>query len=150
MAFVVRTPSPALAPFVASLWHFEAASGELPHARERILPAGTMQLLVNLDEDQLRSYHGEDHTELRSTRGAALAGPYAEHFAIDTAEQRAIMGVSFKPGGAYPFFPAPADAMRAIDVELDQLWGATGRCCASACSRRRARRPACGCSRRSC
>jgi len=48
MALVLRRPSAPLAPFVASLWHFEASDGELPHARERIMPTGAMQLLVNL------------------------------------------------------------------------------------------------------
>lgn len=56
MRHVVRRPSAALAPFVESFWLFE---GELPHARERILPSGTMQLLVNRHEDELRSYDGE-------------------------------------------------------------------------------------------
>ncbi len=125
MPMVLRTPSPALAPFVAALWHYEDA-GELPHTRERILPSGSMQLLVNLHEDELRSYHGDDFGHLRRTRGATIAGIHAGHFAIDTAEQRAIVGVSFHPGGAFPFFRAPADALRETDVELDQLWGREG------------------------
>ena len=123
MAIVFRQPAAPLVPFVAALWHFEAGDGELPHARERILPTGAMQLLVNLHEDELRSYHGQ---ELRRTAGAALCGPYTGHFAIDTAEQRSIMGVSFHPGGAAPFFATPADGLREIDVEIDRLWGRDG------------------------
>lgn len=122
---LLRTPSPALAPFVASLWHYESA-GELAHTRERILPDGTMQLLVNLHEDELRSYHGADFLQIRRTRGATIAGIHGGHFAIDTAEQRAIVGVSFRPGGAAPFFRPPADALRESDVELDQVWGREG------------------------
>lgn len=85
-----------------------------------------MQLLINLHEDELRSYHGADHRELRRTRGAVLGGPGWRHLAIDAGVQRAIVGVSFKPGGAYPFFAAPADQLRAQDVELDLLWGRDG------------------------
>lgn len=125
MPIVFRQPAAALAPFIAHLWHFEDPDGDLVHARERILPTGTMQLLVNLHEDELRSYH-DGSREPRRTRGAALCGPYTGHFAIDTAEQRAIMGVSFHPGGAAPFFAAPADALRETDVEVDQLWGRDG------------------------
>jgi AraC-like DNA-binding protein len=125
MPMILRTPSPALAPFVASLWHYEDA-GELAHARERILPDGTMQLLVNLHEDELRSYHGADLAHERRTRGATIAGIHAGHFAIDTAEQRSIVGISFRPGGAFPFFAPPADALRETDVELDQVWGREG------------------------
>jgi AraC-like DNA-binding protein len=124
--FVVLAPPPALAPFVAQLWHFEAPTGGFAHDRERVLPTGMMQLLVNLHEDELRSYHGDDLQQLRRTRGATIGGVYAGHFAIDTAEQRSILGVSFKPGGARPFFAAPADALSEQDVELDQLWGRDG------------------------
>ncbi|MBA3545110.1 MAG: AraC family transcriptional regulator, partial [Nannocystis sp.] len=125
MPTVLRTPSPALAPFVASLWHYEDA-GELAHTRERILPSGTMQLLVNLHEDELRTYHGDGFGLVRRTRGATIAGVTGQHFVIDTAEQRALVGVSFRPGGAFPFFTAPADALRETDVELDQVWGREG------------------------
>lgn len=118
MPLVMHRPAPALAPFVAHLWHFEDPGGALQHARERVLPSGTMQLLINLDADELRSYHGPAQT-LRRTRGATLGGPCTTHFAIDTAEQRQILGVSFHPGGARPFFAAPAEALRETDVEVD-------------------------------
>jgi AraC-like DNA-binding protein len=123
MLAVHRAPPPALAPFVESLWYYEC---NLPHARERILPSGSMQLLINLDEDQLRTYVGDGYSVVQSTRGAALGGVQPQHFAIDTAEQRAIAGVSFKPGGAYPFFAPPADELTGLHVELDVLWGRDG------------------------
>jgi AraC-like DNA-binding protein len=122
--YLTRPPSERLAPFVESLWYFEGRG--FSHERERILPSGTMQILVNLHEDELRSYHGEGHRELRRIRGAALAGIHPSHFAIDTAEQRAIAGVSFKPGGAFPFFDAPASATAGEHVELDFFWGRHG------------------------
>jgi AraC-like DNA-binding protein len=124
MRFTERRPSaPALAPFIRSLWHF---TGELPHARERVLPTGCIQLLVNLDQDELRSYHGPGYGRVDRIAGAGLAGAYAHHFAIDTAEQRAIVGVSFHPGGAHPFFATPADALRELHVELGEVWGRDG------------------------
>ena len=61
--------SPALRPFVDKLWYF---TGDMPHARERILPTGTMQLLVNLHEDELRTYGGEDFARVQRMRGAAI------------------------------------------------------------------------------
>lgn len=123
MSLILHRPAPALAPFIAHLWHYEDAAGSLVHARERIMPTGRAQLLVNLHEDELRTYQGEAP---RRTRGAALGGPTCGHFMIDTAEQQAIMGVSFHAGGTLPFFAAPADALRDTEVELDQLWGREG------------------------
>jgi AraC-like DNA-binding protein len=108
---------------VESLWYFR---GEFPHQRERVLPTGNLQLLVNLYEDELRSYYGAGYVDLQRSAGAALCGAHARHFGIDTAEQRAIVGVSFKPGGAFPFFAAPADATSEMHVGLDALWGREG------------------------
>jgi len=120
-------PSPALAPFVESIWYFESAGSFAgAHARERILPQGTMQLLINLDQDELRSYHGDGYAQLHRIRGAGLCGVYARHFAIDVAEQRSIAGVSFVPGGAFPFFAAPSNVVAEDHVELDALWGREG------------------------
>ena len=123
MRLVMRRPSTVLAPFVDQLWYFQ---GDLPHGRERILPTGTMQLLVNLHEDELRSYHGEGLASVHRIGGAALCGAFTRHFAIDTAEQREIVGVGFRPGGAFPFFAAPADATCEVHAELGDLWGRDG------------------------
>lgn len=116
-------PSAALKPFVSSLWHFE---GTFLHSKERILPDGNMQLLINLDEDELRSYRGEGYDVVQRIPGAGLCGAHCTHFAIDTREQRAIVGVNFTPGGAYPFFRDPAEALANEHVELAQLWGRDG------------------------
>jgi AraC-like DNA-binding protein len=120
---LTRPPTAALAPFVAAVWHFES---NLPHSRERILPHGAMQLLINLEEDELRSYHGDGYRRVERIGGAGLCGAYASHFGIDTAEQRWIVGVVFRPGGAQPFFAAPADETRETHVPLDALWGRDG------------------------
>ena len=119
-----HTPtSPALRPFVETIWYFEA---ELAHARERILPTGTMQLLVNLHEDELRTYEGEGFARVQRIVGAAVSGAYTRPFGIDTIEQRRIVGVSFRPGGAAPFFRAPPRALAGEHVELDRVWGRDG------------------------
>jgi AraC-like DNA-binding protein len=120
----VHPTAPALRPFVEVLWHFEGA--DLRHVRERILPTGTMQLLVNLHEDELRTYRGDGFEQVERIRGAGLSGAYAAPFGIDTAEQRWVVGVQFKPGGAAPFLPAPADALSEDHVEIDALWGRDG------------------------
>lgn len=114
----LRPSSPALAPFVESFWHF---TSDWTHRRERILPNGTMQLLVNLHEDELRTYE-VGGTEPRRMGGAAIAGAYGRAFGIDTDEQRCVVGVAFRPGGAAPFFREPCDALREDHVELDRVW----------------------------
>jgi AraC-like DNA-binding protein len=120
----VRRPTGALAPFVDTIWYF--TSDTFAHERERILPTGAMQLLVNLEEDELRTYHGPAYAQVERLPGAALSGTYRGHFAIDTAEQRSIAGVAFRSGGAFPFFREPANEVAGAHVELAALWGRGG------------------------
>jgi AraC-like DNA-binding protein len=120
---LVRPPSPALAPFVASIGYFEA---ELQHSREARLPNGAMQLVVNLAEDELRWYDGNGARALHRVGGAGVCAALAEPVVIDTEQQRAVVCVAFKPGGAYPFFAPPASTICEPIVELDALWGREG------------------------
>lgn len=111
---------PALAPYVASMGYLQ---GRFPHGRERVLPTGTAQLLVNLDRDALHS--APDGLPPIHTGGAALQGPTARPAVVDTADQRSILWVEFRPGGAAPFFPGLAEARDKL-VPLDAVWGRRG------------------------
>src|SRR5687767_1737194 len=102
MHVVVRPSAPELAPFVDWLGYFAA---ELPHRQEVALPTGAMQLLVPLRTRQPRQ---ADRQRVACLPGAALQGQCARPALIDTADQRAIAYVAFKPAGAAPFLAVPA------------------------------------------
>ncbi|MGH9668046.1 MAG: DUF6597 domain-containing transcriptional factor [Bryobacteraceae bacterium] len=119
--FLCHTPAPPLSDFVEMFWLYEGAPR--PHAKERILPDGSMELIVNLREDQVRVYGRDDIGRCETRRGAVIVGPYSEFFVIDTAEQMSVAGIHFKPGGAFPFFKLPAEELRDAHVSLDALWG---------------------------
>jgi AraC-like DNA-binding protein len=99
--------------------------GEVPERLERILPGGRIHLMVNLYEDEFRTYHGPDRN-VRRTTGAVLGGPSSQSTVIDTREQRCLVSVNFKLGGARPFFRTPLGETRDQLVDLDQLWGRDG------------------------
>jgi AraC-like DNA-binding protein len=117
--------APALAPFVAAIGYSEA---HLPHARELAMPTGAVQLLVNLNSDELYSYPATStgYTEMQSTSGAALQGPFTSPAIIDTVHQREIIWVAFRFGGSYPFFGPDAVAARDLMIGLEDLWGSDG------------------------
>ena len=115
--------SPALAPFVASFHYHE---GELASAVERILPTGQAHLMVNLDEDEFRTYGGPDCGTVHRFRGAVLAGPHGRCVAIDTREQRRLIAVEFKVGGAAAFLRMPVSEACDRVVELDDIWRLDG------------------------
>ncbi|WP_437332764.1 helix-turn-helix domain-containing protein [Sorangium sp. So ce394] len=124
MRFVTYAPPPPLGRFVGQLWYY--AAPELPDLLERVLPSGAMSLLINLAEDELRWYDAAPAAAVARCHrlsGIAVCGAHAEHFAIDTAEQRAIVGAEFTPGGALPFFGPAAEALSGSHVSLDALWG---------------------------
>jgi AraC-like DNA-binding protein len=116
-------PKPPLASFVDLFWLYEGSM--LPHAKEYVLPDGSMQLVINLRDDKLRIYNSQNHDQYQSFRGSLLCGAHSRYFVIDTASQASIMGIHFKPGGAFPFFRFPAGELRDVHVSLDALWGAT-------------------------
>lgn len=110
MNFLSYVPPPPLADFVDLFW---LTDGPAPaHRRERLLPMGNTELVI----------------DLRATspvRVPLICGPHSESFVIDTAPQAALLGVHFKPGGAFPFFKVPAGELHNMRLRLDTLW--TGR-----------------------
>lgn len=120
---VCRTyvPRPPLSDFVEVLWHYEGP--DPPHERERCLPTGTVEIIVNLHDDEARAYDGRNADRPRSFRGPLVSGAHSGFFVIDTAGQESTMGVHFKSGGAFPFL-GPAGELRDALVPLEALWGA--------------------------
>src|SRR5215472_6943097 len=118
-----RPRSTLLAPFVASFHYHE---GDFPTAVERILPTGQAHLMVNLDEDEFRTYSGADCGTVHRVCGAVLAGPHGRPVAIDTREQRWLIAVEFKVGGAAGFFPMSISEACDQVIELGDLWGRDG------------------------
>ena len=122
MIYRTYKPQQPLSEFVDLFWFYEGYSP--PHAKERLLPSGTMELVFNLREDALRVYDRRETAKFQRYSGSLICGAHSEFFVIDTAGQAATIGVHFKPGGAFPFFQATAHELRDAHVSLDELWGA--------------------------
>ncbi|MDQ3628161.1 MAG: helix-turn-helix domain-containing protein [Actinomycetota bacterium] len=115
MHLSARTPHPALAPYVERLWY--VTNDTAPQRRERRLPTGTVQLLVNIAADRLSWFDGQGR---HSASGAGLGAAVPRAVDIDTAEQRAVLGVSFSPGGATAFVGGPT--LDTPLVDLVEVW----------------------------
>jgi hypothetical protein len=103
--FRTHVPAPPLLQHVNAIW---VCNGDAPaHARERVLPDGSAQLVINLREDLIRVYDRHNSDECRSLRGSVVSGARSEFVVIDTAEQACVVGVHFKRGGAAPFLNLP-------------------------------------------
>jgi AraC-like DNA-binding protein len=121
MRFYHHIPAPPLSEFVALFWLYEGY--HQPHDKERLLPDGSMELVINLNQDRARVYDPHDGEKFQTLRGALMVGAHSEFFVIDTAQQYSVAGVHFKPGGAFPFFDPPASELHNTLVSLEDLWG---------------------------
>src|SRR5262249_8302062 len=110
-----------LAEFVEDFWLYDDYRPR--HLRERILPSGTTELVINLRADELRIYDRVTPGACERFSGAIVSGTYDRFFVIDTAEEASLLGVHFRAGGAFPFFDFPMSELVNTHVDLDTLWG---------------------------
>ena len=108
MSRFTYVPGRPLSDHVEMFWGYEAYGAG--HARERVLPTATSEIVVVLSDDRL---------------GPVACGAHSESFVIETATRPTLFGVHFRPGGAVPFLKMPADELGNVRVPLDTLWGRT-------------------------
>jgi AraC-like DNA-binding protein len=121
MLYRLYQPPPPLGHFVELLWLYE---GFRPaHPRERLLPTGTVEIVFDLREDRILTYGQRDVGRPSTLSGSVVCGAHSEFFIIDTASQDAVMGVHFRPGGAYPFLGLPNGELHNRHLDLAEFWG---------------------------
>src|SRR5262245_35663207 len=114
------TPGPPLDEYIDRFWLF---SDTPPHPKERILPSATVQLVINLSDDEIRIFDASDPARLRRYSGAVVSGPYSSFFLIDPLVHASIIGVYFRPGRAAPVLGVPVNDLADAHVDLKNLWG---------------------------
>jgi hypothetical protein len=57
MDYRTYVPAPPLSTFIERFW---ACSDEPVHSRERIVPSGTVELVINLQDDQIRIFNSAE------------------------------------------------------------------------------------------
>jgi AraC-like DNA-binding protein len=118
--YLCRTPAPPLDTCVERLWLLVDAPA---HSKERIAASGTIDLGINLHENQLRIYDPGQPARSKRFSGAVVSGTHSRPFVIDPRELVSVIGVRFRTGGAFPFLGTPASELANTHVDLDVLWG---------------------------
>ena len=106
MLYLTHVPPQPLSEFIDLLWLYEGYTQS--HAKERVLPTGEMQIVINLTDDQACVYDREDTDRCQIFGGPLLTGAHSQYQVISIAPQVLILGVHFRPGGAFPFLRMPA------------------------------------------
>lgn len=119
MRYFLKVPPPPLGLFVESIFLYEGYSPD--HLREKILPDGHIDLLINLD-DSPRKVYRQTRDDLVYHR-SWISGLRSRPIVIDSGQDSSMMGVRFYSGGTYPFFEFPLSDLSDRVVELDLILG---------------------------
>lgn len=121
----LHRPAAPLDALVDCFWSWDGYAAPAP--RERALPSGTLDLVINLEADRL-CFYGDDTVASRvDLPGITLTGAHAGYFVIATSPRTSVMGVHFKPGGAFPFLDITAGELEGRHAPLEALWGPAAR-----------------------
>jgi hypothetical protein len=82
-------PAAPVADFVEDFWFYDDYRPR--HLKERILPSGTVELVINLRDDELRVYDRVRPGVCERFSGAVVSGTYNRFFVIDTAEEASLL-----------------------------------------------------------
>jgi AraC-like DNA-binding protein len=122
-----RVPGPPLGSFVQLLWLYRSYEPAHKQQKERLMPDGSVALVINLRDDVVRTYDRIHIEKCHTMPGAVVCGVHTENFVIDTEEQADVVGVQFRPGGAFPFLGVPPSETHNLHVPLEDLWGSFAR-----------------------
>ena len=120
MIFHRIVPRAPLDAFVEYLWLYDDFAPD--HSKEKLLPDGSMELIIDLRDHPKHTYDRKDMSRATAFRKFWLSGMQNEYIVIE-ASPGSMMGVHFRPGGAWPFFGAPLSEFSDNVVELDCVLG---------------------------
>lgn len=119
MVYLEEAPSPILRPWIRSLWYCRAPG--IAHLRERVLPNGCLQVIINLARDYLTDC-GADGQASGRLAPAIIVGTRTRYEVVDTTDMEELAGIVIQPGGFARLFRERADALFERSVALDQIW----------------------------
>lgn len=119
MSTVMIVPRAPLNRYIDCLW---AVNLIVPYRRERILPTGTVEWILNFGSP----FHLIDHDDSQRytvSRDSWLVGLHTQYLINEPVAESNLIGVRFKPGGTLPFFRFPAHEIHNQVIEMDAIWG---------------------------
>jgi AraC-like DNA-binding protein len=102
-------PSPQLSGFVECFWKIDHGAED---AEKRVLPDGCVDVLFDLSG--------------RGAREPFVVGAMTRATLVSVRTNTRIVGVRFRPGGAFPLLKVPMDALTDRHIDLRALWRDAG------------------------
>ncbi len=123
MLYLEYTPAAPLAGLVRSLWYAQAQVSA--HSRERILPTGRVQVILNLNRDYLLDCPKDAPAQRMAP--ALVVGARSMYEIVDCTDMADLIGVVFEPGGFALFACDAVDLFSNRSTPLDDVWNAAAR-----------------------
>lgn len=126
MQYTEHRPSPALAQHLECLWFVsETDTSPAKSAFERVLPDGCVEWIFHLGAPFQRSTPaGVWEKQPRSF----VVGELTRFLLLQPTGPVAVMGVRFRPGGAYRFLPFSLNDFTDVTITTGDIWGLEGIC----------------------
>lgn len=121
MIHKLRIPQLPLSQFVENFWLIEGFTAD--YTREKILPDGAIELMIDLDTEPKNIFDDESSQRSRAVKKAWISGERTRYIVIGAHRNQSMVGIRFRPGGAYPFFRFPISELSESVTELDLIWG---------------------------
>ena len=120
MIYRLYKPGFPLSQFIDFFFYYEEFHAA--HCMEKLLPDGSIDLLIDLTESPKKLYNDEAGTSYSTFKKSWISGMKTNYILIDASVSNMI-GVHFKPGGCYPFVDFPMRELNDLTIELTNIWG---------------------------
>lgn len=105
--FAQHIPQKPLSEFVAAFWYWQGH--EASFSKEGVLPTAAADLVIRLGNPR--------------PSDSGISGARSRPIIIERTTQDRLLGIHFKPGGAFPFLGFPSEELHNLSITLTDLWG---------------------------
>jgi AraC-like DNA-binding protein len=95
------------------------------HRRERILPGGSVEVILNLARDFVLDC--PENGPERALPPSLVVGARSAYEIVDSSDMADLMGINFRPGGFAAFSPDAVDVFSNNSISLEDAWGTAAR-----------------------
>ena len=119
MTYIRHLPTPPLDTYIDYFYYLD---GPMPSRREKILPTGWLDLEVNLG-GAIQIYDSSGTKSVATCVDSWWVGVWDTFGTVEWPLSIQLIGIHFKPGGAYPFLNFPLSELYNQIISTDAIWG---------------------------
>lgn len=120
MNYIEIKPGKFLSQYIQCYWILEGKSEQIYGNAERVLPDGCIELIINFKEP-FKQITANNNFEIQPQ--AFVVGQIKNYKLLKPSSDFSMLGIRFKPTGAYNFFNFPLIELTSQTVDAEFIWG---------------------------